>query len=86
MTGPTISASRIFYIPKDKDGKYKTYGSPAEGMHEMLELSKGLTPTHVVFNGAVGALTGDNALSRPKWARKYCSFESCRPTVIPGLA
>jgi nitrite reductase (NO-forming) len=42
-----------FYIPKDKDGKYKTYGSPAEGMHEMLELSKGLIPTHVVFNGAV---------------------------------
>ncbi|MBA4142624.1 MAG: nitrite reductase, copper-containing [Nitrosospira sp.] len=51
-----------YYIPKDKDGKYKTYGSPAEGMHEMLELSKGLVPTHVVFNGAAGALTGDNAL------------------------
>ncbi|MBN9127584.1 MAG: nitrite reductase, copper-containing, partial [Nitrosospira sp.] len=50
------------YLPKGADGKYKTYGSPAEGMHEMLELSKGLIPSHVVFNGAVGALTGDNAL------------------------
>jgi nitrite reductase (NO-forming) len=27
-----------------------------------LEVAKGLIPTHVVFNGAVGALTGDNAL------------------------
>lgn len=51
-----------FYLPKDGKGNYKTYGSPAEGMADMLEVAKGLIPTHVVFNGAVGALTGDNAL------------------------
>ncbi|MBS0423798.1 MAG: nitrite reductase, copper-containing [Proteobacteria bacterium] len=51
-----------FYLPKDASGKFKTYGSPAEGMADMLETAKGLIPTHVVFNGAVGALTGDNAL------------------------
>jgi nitrite reductase (NO-forming) len=29
----------------------------------MLEVMTTLTPSHVVFNGAVGALTGDNALT-----------------------
>ena len=51
-----------FYLPKDDKGNFKTYGSPAEGMADMLEVAKGLIPTHVVFNGAVGAITGDNAL------------------------
>jgi len=51
-----------FYLPKDSSGKFKEYGSPAEGMADMLEVAKGLIPTHVVFNGAVGAITGDNAL------------------------
>ncbi len=67
--GKPVRYDRVYYVgeqdlylPKGPDGKFKTYGSPAEGMHEMLELSKGLIPTHVVFNGAVGALTGDNAL------------------------
>jgi nitrite reductase (NO-forming) len=31
-------------------------------MGDMLEVMKTLTPTHVVFNGAVGALTGEHAL------------------------
>ena len=52
-----------FYIPKGKDGKYKTYAQPLEGMADMLDLAKGLIPTHVVFNGAAGALTGPNALT-----------------------
>ncbi|MCP5273684.1 MAG: nitrite reductase, copper-containing [Burkholderiales bacterium] len=52
-----------YYLPNDGKGNFKKYDSPAAGMHEMLELAKGLIPTHVVFNGAVGAITGDNALS-----------------------
>ena len=76
------------YLPKDTDGKFKTYGSPAEGMHEMLELSKGLIPTHVVFNGAVGALTGDNAL-KAKVGEKVLFIHSqanrdSRPHLIGG--
>jgi len=50
------------YLPKDANGKYKQYSSILMGMPEMLEVMKTLTPTHVVFNGAVGALTGKNAL------------------------
>ena len=52
-----------FYIPMDKDGKYKTYPSPIAGMQDMLAVMRTLTPTHIVFNGKVGALTGDNALT-----------------------
>ena len=52
-----------FYLPKDDKGKYKEYSMPAEGMTEMLDTAKGLIPSHVVFNGAEGAITGDNALT-----------------------
>jgi len=52
-----------FYIPKDEKGKYKTYVNPIAGMQDMLNVMKTLTPTHVVFNGKAGALTGDNALT-----------------------
>lgn len=52
-----------FYLPQDAKGNFKEYPQPAAGMADMLDVAKGLIPTHVVFNGAVGALTGDNALS-----------------------
>ena len=52
-----------YYIPKDSDGEYKEYETPALGFGDMVEVMKTLTPTHVVFNGAVGALTGDQALT-----------------------
>lgn len=51
-----------FYIPQDKDGKYKTYDTPAAGMSDELEVMKGLIPTHIVFNGSVGSLTGENSM------------------------
>jgi nitrite reductase (NO-forming) len=52
-----------FYIPKDADGNFREYASPAAAFGDMIEVMKTLTPTHVVFNGSVGALTGDNALT-----------------------
>lgn len=51
-----------FYIPKDEKGNYKKYESAGDGYADMLEVMRTLTPSHIVFNGAVGALTGDNAL------------------------
>lgn len=50
-----------FYLPKDANGKYKVYPTPIDGMTDMLEVMRTLTPTHIVFNGAVDALTGKNA-------------------------
>ena len=52
-----------FYIPKGPDGKYKKFDSPAAAMPETLEVMKTNEPSHVVFNGAVGALTGENSLT-----------------------
>lgn len=51
-----------FYIPKDADGVYRRYADAGEGYEDMLTVMNGLIPTHVVFNGSVGALTGENAL------------------------
>ncbi|WP_235978890.1 copper-containing nitrite reductase [Zestomonas carbonaria] len=50
------------YIPRDEKGRYKRYATPTDGFTEMYEVMKGLIPSHVVFNGKVGALTGKNAL------------------------
>ncbi len=52
-----------YYLPKDKAGNYKKYASASEAMGDMLKVMKTLTPSHIVFNGKVGALTGKNALT-----------------------
>ena len=54
---------QAFYVPRDKDGKFKTYASHADAFSDTMDLMHGLVPTHVVYNGRVGALTGKNALS-----------------------
>ncbi len=51
-----------FYIPKDENGDWKVYDGPGENFEDVLPLMRTLTPTHVVFNGKVGAITGENAL------------------------
>ncbi|MGB7336702.1 MAG: copper-containing nitrite reductase [Salaquimonas sp.] len=51
-----------FYIPKDADGEYMRFEDPGSSYSDTLEVMNGLIPTHVVFNGRAGALTGDNAL------------------------
>lgn len=51
-----------FYVPQDATGGYQQYHSLPEAMEDTLEVMKTLKPTHVVFNGGVGALTKENAL------------------------
>ena len=51
-----------FYVPKDEKGKYKKYDSPGDGFEDVMAVMQKLIPTHVVFNGAAGALTGDKAM------------------------
>src|ERR1044072_274308 len=50
------------YVPRDEKGNFKSYVSPGESYTDTVEVMKKLIPTHVVFNGKVGALTGKNAL------------------------
>lgn len=77
-----------FYVAKDGNGSYKKYDSQAEAMGDTLEVMKTLTPSHVVFNGRVGALTGDRAL-KAKVGEKVLFIHSqanrdSRPHLIGG--
>ncbi len=67
--GQPVSYDRIYYIgesdhyiPKDEKGNYKRFSDPGDAYAETVDVMTTLTPSHVVFNGRVGALTGDNAL------------------------
>ncbi len=51
------------YIPKDADGKYKEYETALESYGDTTEVMRGLIPSHIVFNGKKGALTGAGALT-----------------------
>ena len=52
-----------FYVPRDAQGTYKRYGSIAESMGETIAVMRSLIPSHVVFNGSIGSLTGEDALT-----------------------
>ncbi|WP_072388756.1 copper-containing nitrite reductase [Hyphomicrobium sp. CS1BSMeth3] len=52
-----------FYIPRDANGKFINYKTLGDSFPETLKAMRGLIPTHVVFNGRVGALTGKNAMT-----------------------
>lgn len=56
-------AEQDYYIPKDKNGKYMEFPTPADGFGAMLQVMQTLTPSHIVFNGAKNSLTGDKALT-----------------------
>ena len=77
-----------FYIPKDADGRYRSYARPADSVNDVLNLTRTLTPTHVVFNGAVGALTSEKVLTA-KVGEKVLFIHSqanrdSRPHLIGG--
>ncbi|MDA1279953.1 MAG: copper-containing nitrite reductase [Chloroflexi bacterium] len=79
-----------YYLPKDEDGNYKEYDSPVLALTDTLDAVRSLTPTHVVFNGSVGALTGDAALTasvgeRVLFIHAQANRDS-RPHLIGGHA
>jgi nitrite reductase (NO-forming) len=51
-----------YYIPRDEEGNFKKYETAGEDLSEALDVMRKLVPTHEVFNGKAGALTGENAL------------------------
>jgi|GEM_PF-594307 len=52
-----------FYVPKDANGNYKSYSVAGEDLIDWVEAMHTLTPSHIVFNGRVGALTGEGAMT-----------------------
>ena len=79
-----------FYLPRDKQGKFRQYPQPGASMADMIEVMKTLTPTHIVFNGAVGALTGEKALTAKQGERVLFIHSQAnrdtRPHLIGGHA
>lgn len=51
-----------FYIPREANGSFKKYETAGEDLSDSLDVMRTLIPSHVVFNGKVGALTGENAM------------------------
>jgi nitrite reductase (NO-forming) len=51
-----------FYVPRDKDGNFMRFPDHGSSYADTLAVMNSLVPSHVVFNGKAGALTGDNAL------------------------
>lgn len=51
-----------YYLAKDEDGEYIKYETAGEDYADSMEVMATLTPSHIVFNGAIGALTGENSL------------------------
>lgn len=77
-----------YYVPKDANGKYKRYSSILASLDDVLAETRKLIPSFVVFNGSVGALTGDHALTA-KVGEKVLFIhsqanEDSRPHLIGG--
>lgn len=77
-----------YYLPKDENGEYKTYEAAGDDYADSIEAMRTLVPTHQVFNGAVGALTGENALKAKVGETVLMIHNSCnvdsRPHLIGG--
>jgi nitrite reductase (NO-forming) len=90
--GNPVTYDKLFYIgendlyvPRDENGDYKTYGSLGESFADTLDVMKGLIPTHVVFNGRVGSLKGDNALTAAVGETVLFVHNSCNSDTRPHL-
>ena len=51
-----------FYVPRDEDGNFVSYDGKRDRLDAVRKAMRTLTPSHVVLNGKVGALTGENAM------------------------
>ncbi|MEN8935450.1 copper-containing nitrite reductase [Planktotalea arctica] len=77
-----------YYLPMDENGEYRKYDTAGEDYTDSLDAMRTLTPTHQVFNGAVGALTGEGALKAKVGETVLMIHNSCnvdsRPHLIGG--
>jgi nitrite reductase (NO-forming) len=51
-----------YYLPRDAEGSYLRYEAAGDDYADSIEAMRSLVPTHSVFNGSVGALTGEHAI------------------------
>jgi nitrite reductase (NO-forming) len=77
-----------YYLPKDENGDFRSYANAGDDYADSLDAMATLTPTHQVFNGAVGAITGENAMrfnvgETVLMVHNSCNVDS-RPHLIGG--
>jgi nitrite reductase (NO-forming) len=48
-----------YYVPMNADGTSRRFNNFVEQMAPMLDVMRGLKPTHIAFNGSYGSLTAD---------------------------
>lgn len=92
--GNSVRYDKAFYIGeqdyyiKKVGGKYKSYKNATDSMGDDLQVMETLTPSHVVFNGKVGALTGAGAMKANVGDTVLILHESAvrdtRPHLIGG--
>ena len=79
-----------YYLPRDQSGAFKKYKAAGDDYADSIEAMRTLVPTHQVFNGAVGALTGERALKAKVGETVLMVHNSCnvdsRPHLIGGHA
>lgn len=77
-----------YYLPQDENGDFIEYEAAGYDYADSLDVMATLTPTHQVFNGAVGAVTGENALKFNVGETVLMVHNSCnvdsRPHLIGG--
>lgn len=77
-----------YYLPKDANGDYTQYENAGDDYADSIDAMRTLVPTHSVFNGAVGALTGENALRSEVGKTVLMIHNQCnrdsRPHLIGG--
>lgn len=77
-----------FYVKKGEDGEYKSYENAVISMADDLEVMQTLIPSHIVFNGKVGSLTGENAMTASVgetvlFVHSQANYDT-RPHIIGG--
>ena len=77
-----------YYPPMDENGACKTPDAAGDDYADSREAMRGLVPTHKVFNGAVGAQTGETAFKAKVGETLLMVHNSCnadsRPHLIGG--
>ena len=82
--GGLPKVDREFYVMQSE---FYTHGKYGEHGLQTLDMDKGIEekPTYVVFNGAVGALTGDNALQARVGERVRIFFGDGGPNLVSSF-
>ena len=72
-----------YYIPRDENGDFKRYANPVDSLADDLKAMGTLIPTHIVFNGAAGALQGEGQLTANVGENVLIIHVPGQPSVLP---